>query len=109
MSFALAFFSSFFGTVQSQPLVQQEAIVYQGRTMKVIVPERPLAPGSLIITSIQNGENEDAHKMETYTLIQQIVKLWEKQGVTNYLTYCKSSKDPKSLQWEVVPYPTKGW
>ena len=98
----------------TEPLASDEAIVYAGKTMKVIVPECPLAFGSLKIVPHSHAENfsewNDSNKLETYELIQHVVQIWEKKGITDYLIYGKESSDLKSIfSWEIVPYPKDGW
>lgn len=114
----LALFSSFFGnaneSINTQPLISDEALVYVGKTMKVIVPQCPLALGSLKIVPNSDTRNfsewKDFNKLETYKLIQHIVQIWEKKGIKDYLIYGKESNNSKSIfSWEIVPYPKNGW
>ncbi len=82
--------------------------------MKVIVPECPLALGSLKIVPHSHAESfsewSDFNELETYELLQKIVRIWEKKGITDYLIYGKESNHSKSIfSWEIVPYPKDGW
>jgi diadenosine tetraphosphate (Ap4A) HIT family hydrolase len=114
----LALFFPLFGsaneTVNTQPLISNETIVYVSKTMKVIVPECPLAFGSLkIVPNSDTGnfsEWQDFNELETYELIQHVIQIWEKKGITDYLIYGKESNNSKSIfSWEIVPYPKNGW
>jgi diadenosine tetraphosphate (Ap4A) HIT family hydrolase len=82
--------------------------------MKIVVPEYPLAPGSVEIipkTPIKNfSEWKSSNELETYKLIKDIAQVWEKSGVTDYLVYGKESAHSKStFGWEVIPYKKEGW
>lgn len=111
----LALFFPFFGNAnESQPLISDEAIVYEGNTMKIIVPASPLASGSVKIIPNSGSRNfsewQGVNELETYELIQHVVRIWEKRGITDYLIYGKESNNPESLfSWEIVPYPKNGW
>lgn len=113
----LALFSPIFGGANesiSQPLVNDDVIVYEGKTMKVIVPQCPLASGSLKIAPKSDAKNfsewHDVDQLEAYELIQHVVQIWEKKGITDYLIYGKESNNSKSIySWEIVPYSKNGW
>lgn len=114
----LAIFSPVLGSanipVESQPLINEEAVVYEGKTMKVIIPECPLAPGSLKIIPYSQEENfsewQDTNKLETYQLIQKIAGILEKKGIEDYLVYGKEATNSTSVfGWEIVPYQKTGW
>ncbi len=96
----------------SKALVNDEVIVYKGRTMKVVVPECPLGLGSVKIIPTSNRRNfygwEESNKLEAHELLQNVVKIWEKKGITDYLIYGKESKG-LIFGWEIVPYPKTGW
>ncbi len=108
----IAFFSSIFGTpTENISLINKaEIIVPSYKTRKVVVPERPLAPGSIQIRSIANNPNfsENALK-EEYSLIQKIVGFWATQQIVDYLIYEKKSLSDDSISYrEIVPYPKNG-
>jgi diadenosine tetraphosphate (Ap4A) HIT family hydrolase len=114
----LGLFSHAFGSatesVNTLSLISDEAIVYEGKTMKVIVPDCPLAVGSLKILPLSGigkfSEWQDFNKLEAYELIQLVVQIWQKKGITDYLIYGKESVPFKStFNWEIVPYPKNGW
>ena len=107
---------SFFGyaTTNTQPLINEETVVYQGKTMKAIVPDCPLALGSVKILPNSDTRNfvewQDFNEREAYEVLQNTVRIWEQNGVTNYLIYGKESEQAKSIfSWEIVPYPKEGW
>jgi diadenosine tetraphosphate (Ap4A) HIT family hydrolase len=107
----LSTFHSLFGNAQS--LVNEEAIVLKYGSVQVIVPERPLAPGSLKIQPRSNAANFSEWKpesqQEAYFLIQRIVHIWKAQGIADYLIYGKETDASKSIfSWEIVPFPKNG-
>ncbi len=98
----------------ARPLVSDEVVIYQGRSMKLIVPECPLASGSVKLVpnssekSFSNWMASD--EIETYELIQRVVQVWQKKGITDYLRYGKEySESNCAFGWEVVPYPKNAW
>src|ERR1700733_5748481 len=92
------------------PLVDK-GMVYQGNTMKIVLPESPLAEGSVKIIPLSGVQNfsdwQDFENAEAYQLIQRVVQVWETKGITDYLVYGKQSND-STFDWEVVPYPKEG-
>lgn len=114
---ALPFLSWAFGQIASSadtlPLLQDEVIVHESQRMQMVVPDHPLARGSLKIESksislhLSDWKAENAE--ETYELIQKVIGVWKKHGVTDYLIYGKESTASASFSYEVVPYPKNGW
>lgn len=100
--------------VNVQPLVHGESIIYEGRTMNLIVPECPLSAGSVKITPKADIEHfsdwQDTHKLEAYDLIQRVVRIWEKRGINDYFIYGKESHDSHSkFSWEIIPFSKEGF
>jgi diadenosine tetraphosphate (Ap4A) HIT family hydrolase len=105
----------FGNTVENHSLepIKDDLVIYQGKTVKIIVPDCPIAEGSVKIIPSSGIENfsewRDCEARETYELIQQVVRIWKEKGITNYLVYGKESNNSKSpFGWEVVPYPSNG-
>lgn len=112
----IALFSPLFGSAIepiSANLNSKEPIIYMGETMNVIVPKCPLATGSLEIVPNTNTRNftewNDFDGFETYKFLQHIIRIWEKEGITDYLIYGKESNSKSIYSWEIVPYPKRGW
>lgn len=97
----------------TQSVADDEVLVYQDKTVRMIVPECPLAPGSVKVVPNEDltvfSEWSNSNKQETYELLQRIVRQWEKKGITDYLIYGKESANSETpFGWEIVPYPKKG-
>ena len=114
---ALAPISYYFVTTQDDvdSSIENE-ISFEGvsESMKVLVPEHPLAPNSLRIEPKKDVKKftdwNDINIQETHVLIQRIVDVWQKMGITDYLIYGKESDDSKSaFGWEIVPYRHNEW
>lgn len=111
----LSWCSPLFGSIAgTQSLANEEVIAYEGNTVNIVIPDCPLAPGSVKIipkSDIKNlSEWGTPQSLETYEMIQKIVGIWEQKGITDYLIYGKESDSSKSLfSWEIVPYPKDGW
>lgn len=94
-------------------LYSHEVVLYKGKTMMVVVPESPLAKGSLKIepktTSVNLLEWSKDNEHEAYELIQKVVKVWKEKGVSDYLIYTKGSSNAKrQFSWEIVPFEKSG-
>jgi len=93
----------------------EQAVVYQGYYMKVVVPPAPLAAGSLRIeSSIKNIDQLSDWKYfqhtETFELITKIVKIWKDANFAeSYMVFGKVSADETTFAWEIVPYPKTKW
>lgn len=86
--------------------VEKEIVVDESPVAKVVVPERPLAYGSLKIIPISTNPQE--FSSDSYKLIRKIIKVWKDQGISDYLIYAKMVQgEPRS--WEIVPYPKGSW
>ncbi len=89
-----------------------EVVAYQGRSVKIVIPERPLALGSVQIVPNSKAHNfvewDLEAKREAHALIQRVVQTWGRQGTTHYLIYGRNT-DHAEFSWEIVPYPQKGW
>lgn len=108
----IAFLTPIFCTFQEERPVNDDFAVYLGKTVKMTVPEFPLAPGALQITSDAKNSSfsnwqVESH-IEAYNLMQRIAQVWEKQGVSDYLIFAKDTPQG-SFRWEIVPYPKDGW
>ncbi len=102
----------FFASANANTLIRDEVIVYEGKTMKVIVPDHPLALGSLKITtnsnSVKFSEWKAVNEQESYEFLQKVVRIWEKKGVPDYLIFGKESNNDKDIfGWEIVPFSKK--
>jgi diadenosine tetraphosphate (Ap4A) HIT family hydrolase len=91
-----------------------EVIVHKSNSMKITVPEHCLASGSVQITpdsSVKNfSEWNEVNSREAYTLSQKVIRSWEQRGITDYLIFGKEDHGSSSIfNWEIVPYPQKGW
>ncbi|MBA3723102.1 MAG: HIT family protein [Parachlamydiaceae bacterium] len=114
-----SFLSGRFGSskenVSSSAPIKEDVCVYEGKTMKIIVPERCLGAGSMqikpkndAIDNISKWESEN--RAEAKELIQKVVGVWEKNGISDYLIYGKNTDSSKSsFNFEVIPYPKSGW
>jgi diadenosine tetraphosphate (Ap4A) HIT family hydrolase len=97
----------------------EKTVIYQGKHVQVVVPERPLAANSVAIESLQPLKGRpiplsswnSEQNAEMYDMAQKIVKIWKDNHLAdNYMIYGKEdTKSPKSFQWEIVPYPSQGW
>lgn len=102
----------FFTNVYGDPPFQ--AIAYENQSLNISIPECPLAPNSVIITSNSNikhfSEWQAEDQNEAYDLIQKIIQVWAKEGMVNYLIYGKESEDSKTpFHWEIIPFSENGW
>lgn len=111
---ALAFLTPFFASCSPTDNQSKaaDAIVYEGRTMRVLIPECPLAQGSLKIEpkvpATHFSEWSSENDAETYSLIKKISRVWDKQGI-DFFDYGKESDAVHSkFSWEVVPFPKTG-
>jgi len=98
---------------QSQePLIDKKAVVHAQETMKIVVPDRPLAFGSVqiepILDSIRFKDLTHDHLVESYALLQTIVRCWRDAGITDYFLYSKFPDDQSPFACEAVPYPKNG-
>ncbi len=111
-------FSLFFGSITeilypANLKEMDQVIAYEGEVVNVVVPQCSLASGSLKIQpkSMLNNFSEwkEAEKKESYALIQDVIQVWEKRGIKDYLIYGKESHLSKSnFSFEIVPYPKEG-
>lgn len=76
-------------------MISADYVIDEGRDWKITIPKRRVASNSVLIDS-KGGENST----ELFTILQKVVRLWESQGISNYLVY-KSSRE---ANWEMVPY-----
>lgn len=97
-----------------QDISLEEVYVHQGKRMMMLVPEKPLAEGSVMIrstqlkTSICEWKTRDNAKAYKYT--QKLIERFEQMGIFNYMIIAKEVKQSDSpFAWEVVPYPQEGW
>lgn len=111
-------FSLFFGSISEflypETLKEMDYVIaYEGEEMNIVVPQCPLASGSLKIqsksTSRTFSEWKETEKKESYALMQDVIQIFEKKGIKDYLIYGKESNPSKStFSFEIVPYPTEG-
>lgn len=84
-------------------MISADYTIDEGTDWKISIPERRLASNSVLIE--RKGQENSA---ELFSMMQKVAKLWEKQGISNYLVY-KSSRE---TSWEMVPYagtPASTW
>jgi diadenosine tetraphosphate (Ap4A) HIT family hydrolase len=91
-----------------------EVVVYEGKKVKLTVPERPLAAGSVQIKSKKPFASltdiKEECNLETYEVIQDIVSKWKECGITDYLIYAKDTNGSQdNFRWEIVPYKKEGF
>ena len=64
-----------------------DVAIYEGKEVRVIVPECPLAQGALEVKPISNIAHlsgwQRVHQVETYAYIQKIIKVWKEKGITD--------------------------
>jgi diadenosine tetraphosphate (Ap4A) HIT family hydrolase len=101
-------------SADTQSSVRNEVVIHEGRTMKIIVPDAPLASGSVKIVPVSGhlhfSEWKKENIEEAQELIQRVIQVWEKSGVKGYLIYGKESDQSKSIfSWEIVPYRECRW
>lgn len=111
-----SFFSWIFGHAHSVTdtvlLTEGEAIVGEGQTMQMRVPDHAISWNSLKIESkIENlslSHWNGHHAKETFQLIRKAAHVWRNKGITDYLIYGKESPSIH-FSYELVPYPKAGW
>lgn len=99
----------------STPLIfgstSSDAIVLAANSIQVSIPEFPLAPDSMQLSSTSNSQFtnwEDRESLQAYDLMQRVIQIWQKRGVTDYLIYGKEAEN-SHFNWEIVPFPKKEW
>jgi|GEM_PF-5477356 len=80
------FFASIIEILYPENLEKMDQVIaYEGDKMNIIVPQCPLALGSLNIQPKSTFKNfsewKDAEKKESYDLIQDVIQIWEKRGI----------------------------
>lgn len=89
---------------------QSEVIAFQGQTMNLVIPEKPLASGSMKLVPrsgvVPFSGWSNNNRIESYELIQKVIQIWKEKGINDYLIYGKESDD---FSLEIVPYEKKGW
>lgn len=103
---------SLFEGAKSNACKCDEVIVAERNSMKAIAPKNPLALGSLKITPKAAGFFTawlNSPDTDTYWLMQDIIAVWKKKGITDYMIYTKSSDANSELSWEIVPYSKSSW
>jgi len=87
-------------------------LIRQGQTVSLVSHPEVLASGAVQIVPNTGISSFSAwtpeHHKEAYQLIQKVVQVWKKQGISDYLVYGKESKEAPFV-WEVVPYPKSCW
>lgn len=106
---------AFFGCARAeQQTTSIEPVCFEGRTLKIIVPENPLASVSLQIIprdyATHFTEWNEEQQLEAYELMQKVVAIWKEKGINDYLVYGKDTdKTNKVFSWEIVPFSKSGW
>lgn len=92
--------------------LKDEPIVYEGQSIYVMVPERPLGSGSLLLKPKLYFHEfslwQEEQKLETYQLIQQMISLWKKRGIEDYFIFGKQTPE-HAFKWEIIPVPKEGY
>lgn len=113
---ALALLAPFIAscTLKNDQSTAKEGVVYEGRTMRVVVPSCPLAEGSIRIEpkgDVQHfsaWKNENHH--ETYAFVKKIQQVWAQQGFDALVYEKESTASTIKFGWEVVPFhKTNSW
>ncbi len=84
-------------------MISADYVIDEGSDWKISIPQQRLASNSVLIE-----RKGDSNSSELFSMMQKVVRLWEKQGISNYLVY-KSSQE---TGWEMVPYsgnPASTW
>lgn len=94
-------------------LILNDVILDSYDRFVIIVPEAPLAKGSIQLRSLGTGRFSDWSVSDKYTahlVIRSVINQWQKEGITDYLIYGKeSTAEDNAFTWEIVPYPKTGW
>jgi len=108
--FRILFFLLFFQT-NLLLSIEKVGIAQQEGTVQIIIPQKPLAKGSV---QIKQGIDQpyfsdwsDLNHRETQKSIQRIIEIWEESKIDDYLVYGKED-GVSQFSWEIVPYPKKG-
>lgn len=79
--------------------------------MSLIVPENPIALGSVRITPNSNYASyidwTKDNQRESYELLQKTVQIWHNNGINDYMIFGKVSENTP-FNWEIVPYQESG-
>ncbi len=114
----IASLSAIFGSAplnsNTQALISDEVVIYEGRFVKLIIPERSLDRGSVKVVANSSEESfskwTEDEELESFQLIQRVVQIWQEKGITDYLRYGKESSESNSVfGWEIVPYSKNAW
>lgn len=89
----------------------EEVIVRNESTVRVVVPERPLADGAVRVEyrGMQLSQSHSEPYRESYELIQKIVTVWQDKGINDYLVYSKEVAEKESSSREIVPFQKQNW
>lgn len=91
-----------------QNSVPSEAIIYEGYSFQMIVPERPLAKGSIEFRSDCDFVSwKEQDHLEMLNVMQKVAEIWKQQGITDYLRFAQVSEG--KFSWEMVPCPSENW
>lgn len=92
-------------------VMAEDIVLHEGKTMKVILPSNSLADQSIRIEPKSNHRRwqdwTKAEEIESYELLQKIVKIWEKQDIKDYIILGTSSE--AKFCWHVIPFTRSGF
>lgn len=94
--------------------------IYAGRSMRLAVPTHPLARGSVkvmpLLHALSFSEWQPSQRVEAYRLMQRVARIWEEQGITDYMIFGKEAQSDASAthnasksNLEMVPFPKNQW
>ena len=103
---------SLFGQASSLLSIEREGDVLEEKTMRLVIPKKPLARGSLQIEQATDRHRfanwNDIDHTETRKLLQRIILVWNDRQIDDYLVYGRET-DSSPFNWEIVPYRKGGW
>lgn len=89
----------------------EDIVLHEGKTMKVILPANPLADQSIRLEPMSAHMRwqdwTKAEEIESYEFLQKIVKIWEAQGIRDYIVLGTSSE--AKFCWHVIPFTRSGF
>jgi diadenosine tetraphosphate (Ap4A) HIT family hydrolase len=98
-------------SVHAKAEESEDVEVCRRNSVRVVVPERPLAMGSVRVEyqRMQFSQSYSEPYNESFELIQKIVRVWQDKGIHDYLVYSKEVTGKESSSREIVPFQKQGW
>jgi len=104
------FVLNMFGVNRSEPLAQSDRSLFIGNEGYIVVPKNPLVRGAVKIVPTYPRSFlglSDAFHIEAQKCINMITKVWEDEGVFDYIVFGKETTG-STFEWEVAPYAKSG-